>query len=555
MLVALFLLSCVLLALAYLKYGAFLKKHFEVSDKNHPPSHSMYDGVDYVPAPAPVLFGHHFSSIAGAGPVLGPIIAGTAFGWAPALIWIIAGSIFVGGIHDFSSLIISIRNHGRSIAEIANTYMSRRAYHLMLVFIWLTLVYVLTVFMDLTASTFKLDGGVASSSMFFILLALVFGFTLYRFKFSLKWSSLFFVILVFFFVWLGQKMPVNLPEFLGDEAKAWDLILLVYCFVASVAPVWILLQPRDYLCSFLLYGSIIGGFFGIVLGGLPLNYPAFTVWNAPEVGPVFPMLFVTIACGAVSGFHCIVASGTTSKQIKKESDALPIGYGGMLVEGLVAVIALATVMIIGKGDSLAAKAPLAVYGSGMAKFLSVFGIPEKLGSSFGLLALSAFILTTLDTGTRLARYIFQEFFGIEGKRRCLATVVTLVLPAVFVLIDIRDVNGNMIPAWKSIWPVFGATNQLLAGLALMVVAVWLKKKGKHAWFVVIPMFFMLVMTLWALFLVVLQYRFSLVGFIGAVLLFLAAMLIFEAIGIFEVRKKSKRLFSRRKPEGGEGWAG
>ena len=538
MVTEIFLLACLLFVFAYLKYGKFLKKHFEVNNKNPPPSQHMYDGIDYVPAPAPVLFGHHFSSIAGAGPVLGPIIAGVAFGWAPVWIWVIVGSIFIGGIHDFSSLIISIRNRGRSIAEIANTYMSKRAYRLMLAFIWLSLVYVLTVFTDLTASTFKLDGGVATASLSFIVLAVGFGISLYRLKMPLKWATLIFVALLFLFMWLGQIFPLNnVPAIFGDSAKTWSLVLIVYCFIASVTPVWILLQPRDYLSSFLLYGSVIGGFLGILLGGLPLNYPAFTVWSAKDIGPIFPMLFITVACGAISGFHAIVASGTSSKQLKKESDALPIGYGAMLVEGLVAIIALCTVMMIGKNDPLAAKAPLAIYGAGMAKFLSVFGIPPKLGASFGLLALSTFILTTLDTATRLARYIFQEFFNCEGKKtRYLATAITLALPTLFVLINIKDASGNIVPAWKIIWPVFGATNQLLAGLVLMVVAVWLKKKNKHNWFVVIPMVFMLGMTLWALVLVILQYKFSLLGIIGIVLLFLAVLLIIEALNIFKVKK-------------------
>lgn len=546
MLTIIFLLSCVLFALAYFKYGGFLKKHFELDNKNHPPSHTMYDGVDYCPAPALVLFGHHFSSIAGAGPVLGPIIAGIAFGWGPVWLWVVIGSIFIGGVHDFSSLVISIRNRGRSIAEIANMYMSRRAYRLMLAFIWLCLVYVLTVFTDLTAATFKADGGVATSSILFMILAVGFGIALYRLKMPLSWATGIFVSLLFFSVWLGQQIPMNnIPEILGDKAKTWDIVLIVYCFIASVTPVWILLQPRDYLSSFLLYGSIIGGFLGILFGGLPLNYPAFTTWNAKGVGPMFPLLFVTVACGAISGFHSIVASGTTSKQIKKESDAQPIGYGAMLVEGLVAVIALCTVMVINKDDPLAAKAPLAIYGAGIAKFLSIFGIPEKVGASFGLLALSTFILTTLDTATRLARYIFQEFFNMEGKNtRYLATAITLFLPTVFVLINIKDSNGNIVPAWKSIWPIFGATNQLLAGLALMVVAVWLKKKGKQIWFVILPMIFMLGMTLWALFLVIMQYKLSLLGFIGDILLLLAILLILEAIEIFEAKKHFHRIIRR-----------
>jgi carbon starvation protein len=282
----------------------------------------------------------------------------------------------------------------------------------------------------------------------------------------------------------------------------------------------------------------LGGFFGILFGGYALKYPAFTGWASPDIGPMFPLLFVTVACGAISGFHSIVASGTSSKQIKKETHVLPIGYGAMIIEGLVAMIALTTIMIIGKNDSLTKGAPLAIYGAGMAKFLSIFGIPEKYGNSFGILALSTFILTTLDTATRLGRYIFQEFFSMEHKSsRYIATAATLCLPAMFVLINLKDASGNIVPAWKIIWPVFGATNQLLAGLALMVVGVWLKKKGKPIWFVVLPMIFMLAMTLWALFIVILQYKFSLLGFIGGILLLLSVFLVLEAVKIFQMKIK------------------
>ncbi|MCK9429673.1 MAG: carbon starvation protein A [Candidatus Omnitrophica bacterium] len=539
MVTIIFIIAAFIFGLSYLKYGKFLTQLFELDDQNLPPSSTMHDGVDYVPAPALVLFGHHFSSIAGAGPVLGPIIAGLAFGWFPVWLWVVIGSVFIGGLHDFSSLVISVRNRGRSIAEIANTYMSGKAYRLMLVFIWLTLVYVLTVFTDLTAVAFKADGGVATSSILFMILALGLGISLYRLKMRLSWATGIFVPLLFFCVWLGQCIPLNnIPVLFGDSVKTWSILLIIYCLIASVTPVWILLQPRDYLSSFLLYGSILGGFLGILFGGHALKYPAFTGWSSPDVGPMFPLLFVTVACGAISGFHSIVASGTSSKQIKKETHVLPIGYGAMLVEGLVAVIALSTIMMIGVNDPLTRGAPLAIYGAGMAKFLSIFGIPEKYGNSFGILALSTFILTTLDTATRLGRYIFQEFFSMEAKSsRYIATAATLLLPTIFVLINLRDVSGNIIPAWKTIWPVFGATNQLLAGLALMVVGVWLRKKGKPFWFVVLPMIFMLAMTLWALFIIILQYKFSLLGFIAAILLFLSIFLILEAVEIFKTNKK------------------
>jgi carbon starvation protein len=269
--------------------------------------------------------------------------------------------------------------------------------------------------------------------------------------------------------------------------------------------------------------------FGVLLGGFEIRYPALSVWFAPSLGPLFPFLFITVACGACSGFHSIVASGTSSKQLNKESDARTIGYGAMLIEGLVAVIALATVITLQRDDQLVGKAPLVIYATGMSKFLSVFHIPAKLGFSFGLLALSTFILTTLDTATRLGRYVFEEFFGLQGARaRYLSTIATLVLPTIFVLITLRDPQGNPIPAWKAIWPVFGATNQLLAGLVLLVVAVWLKRTGKKAGFVLAPMVFMTLMTIWALALLVKQYGVSAIGAIAAILLGLSAILIVQA---------------------------
>lgn len=533
MLVVILLIALALFVSAYFLYGRFLEKRYEVNDSCPTPCHTSYDGVDRVPAQKAVLFGHHFSSIAGAGPIVGPIIAAIAFGWLPALLWVILGAIFIGGMHDFSALIASVRHKARSVAEIAKEYMSPLAYKLFLVFIWLALVYVLAVLTDLTSSTFVQDGGVATSSLLFIGLALGFGAFIYRLKVRVLWSSLIFVPLVFFAVWVGQIIPLSasiIPSFIGgNPGKTWDLILIFYCFFASTTPVWILLQPRDYLSSFLLYGSVIGGFFGILFGGYILEYPALKTWIAPQVGPLFPILFITIACGACSGFHALVASGTSSKQLNKESDARTISYGGMLIEGLVAVIAISTVAILVKGDALTGKDPLIVYGTGLGKFLTVFGIPSNLGFSFGLLALSTFILTTLDTATRIGRYAFEEFFNLKGKKmRYFSTLATVILPAIFVLITLKDAQGNPIPAWKVIWPIFGTTNQLLAGLTLLVVAVWLKKIGKKMAFVLIPMVFMNIMTLWALVILLGQYKFSAVGFIAIVLLFLALLLIFEA---------------------------
>jgi carbon starvation protein len=533
MLTIILLSAAALFLAAFLGYGRILENWYDINDGRPTPSHTDYDGIDRVPAHRAVLLGHHFSSIAGAGPVIGPIIAAVAFGWLPVLLWVLLGSIFIGGVHDFSTLVISIRHKARSIAEIAREYMSPLSYKLFLVFIWLTLVYVLTVFTDLTAATFVADGGVASSSMMFIALAIVFGMLVYRLKVSLLGSSLLVVPLVFVSVWLGQKFPIpaaSMPAIIGNNpAKTWDLILICYCFLASVMPVWILLQPRDYLSSFLLYGSVLGGFLGILFGGFAVSYPAFTGWSAPTLGGLFPILFITVACGACSGFHSIVASGTSSKQLNRESDAKPVAYGAMLIEGIVAVIAIITVAMVARDNPVIAKEPLVIYGTGIGRFLSVFGIPAPFGYSFGLLALSTFILTTLDTATRLNRYIVEEFFNLKNVHwRYPSTIATLVLPAIFVLISLKDARGNLVPAWKVIWPVFGATNQLLAGLVLLVITVWLKKNNKKAFFAFVPMIFMNVMTVWSLILLLNQYRFSAVGIIAGVLLLLALILMYEA---------------------------
>jgi len=531
MLVLPFLAAMALFTAAYFIYGRFLEKQYDINDSKVTPSHTDYDGIDRVPAHKAVLLGHHFSSIAGAGPVIGPIIAALAFGWMPTLLWVLIGSIFIGGAHDFSALVASIRHKARSIAEIAKIYMSPLAYKLFLVFIWLSLVYVLAVFTDLTASSFVEDGGVATSSILFIVLAVLFGTFVYRLKVSVLKSSLIFVPLVFVAIWAGQMLPISSDISFGgiDLKKMWSIGLIIYCFVASTLPVWILLQPRDYLSSYLLYSSVLSGFFGILFGSFAINYPAFTNWSSPQMGSLFPILFITVACGACSGFHSLVASGTSSKQLNKESDAKPIGYGAMLIEGVVAVVAMATVAMLAKGDSLVTKAPLAIYSAGMSRFLSVFGIPAKLGAAFGLLALSTFILTTLDTATRLARYIFEEFFDLKDVRwRYVSTLATLILPTIFAMVTLRDTTGNPIPAWRAIWPVFGATNQLLAGLVLLVVTVWLKNIGKKVYFAVIPMLFMNVMTIWAIILLLIQYKFSAIGIIAAVLLLLALILISEA---------------------------
>lgn len=526
-------ISAVVFILAYRYYGAFLARRFELNDQTPTPSHAEYDGIDRVPARRAVLMGHHFSSIAGAGPIVGPIIAALAFGWLPALLWVLAGSVLVGGTHDFAALVASIRHKARSIAEVARLHMSPLAYRLFLLFIWLTLMYLLVAFADLTTHTFVENGAVAASAVFFIILAIGFGFSVYRCQMPILKASVIFVPLVFFGVWLGQESPLTLETAAAwcglSPGAAWDILLIAYCFIASTTPVWALLQPRDYLSSFLLYASLLGGFAGILLGGFALQYSWHRAWAAPELGALVPILFITVACGACSGFHALVASGTSSKQLDRESDARFVGYGAMLIEGLVAVVAIATVMILLPGSPLTKAAPLAVYASGLGQFLAVLGIPLAIGEAFALLALSTFILTSLDTGTRLARYVFEELFSLRpGRSRYFSTAATLVLPVILLSITLHDSSGQPIPAWKAIWPAFGATNQLMAGLTLLVITVWLRKNGKASAFVFWPMCFMVVMTVWSLVLLIANQGFSLLGGIALLLLILALVLIWEA---------------------------
>ncbi|WP_457679773.1 carbon starvation CstA family protein [Thermovibrio sp.] len=542
MVVFLFLFGVFFFSLAYFTYGKFLaKKVFSLSEKNKTPAHTMRDGVDYVPAPAPVLLGHHFSSIAGAGPIVGPITAATAWGWLPAYIWVLLGNVFIGGVHDMSSLVASIRNRARSIAEIGGRYLSKRAGFLFKLFIWLALLYVVAVFINVAQITFNavvpvvegskvvklhIGGGVATSALIYIVLALLFGILVYNFRLSLKIATAVFVVLVYLAVYLGQLFPINLSP------SAWNVILLIYVAVASVMPVWLLLQPRDYLSSFLLYGALIGSGLGIVLsfGKVGSNLPAYFGFNS-DIGPLVPLLFVVIACGSISGFHSLVGSGTTSKQLDKEPDALVVGYGAMLLEGIVAVMSVIFVITLTATEfSVLKKNVAAIYGAGVGKFLSFFGIPHTLGVAFGMLALSSFVLTSTDTGTRLARYVFTELTGIQN--RFVATGVSLVIPAFLVFLKYKDpATGKLLPVWKALWPVFGATNQLIAALALFVVMVWLIKteRGKY-WFVVgIPAFFMGVITVWALFMLFLKWKFTVIGIVALVQVFLAIWIFYEGL--------------------------
>lgn len=487
----------------YRFYGRFVAGIFQLNRKRLTPAHEFNDGVDYVPTKPFYLLGQHFSAIAAAGPIAGPIIACQQFGWLPCILWIVLGVIFIGAVHDLSALVSSLRHKGNSIAEMVKINIGKKAWLAILGFIWLSLVYVIVAFTDITASTFvgrveelggiqvnfERGGAVAAASTMYLALSLIMGLVQRKWNPRLLWLTLIFVPATLGVVFLGTKVS----GLLLFSQKGWGLMILVYCFIASLLPVWLLLQPRGYLGGFVLYMALAIGVIGIFLGGYEIQQPYFKTWHAPGLtGDLFPFLFVTIACGACSGFHGLVCSGTTSKQIANETHCHPVGYGAMLLEGFVAVIALATVMILGTGKE--AGSPGAIYGAGMGRFLTLI-VGEKnlvFAITFGAMAFSTFVFDTLDVATRLGRYILQELTGKKGRpAAALATLATVGLPAFFI---INAKEG----AWLSFWVLFGTSNQLLAALTLLSVTVWLKKTSRPYWFTLIPMLFVMTITFWSL---------------------------------------------------------
>jgi carbon starvation protein len=528
---------------AYFSYGQFITRKFDLRQDRLTPACLQNDGVDFVPARKRFLLGQHFSAIAAAGPIVGPILAGLWFGWLPVLLWIVGGAIFFGAVHDFSSLVGSVKHGAVSIVELVKRYVGPRGHHLFLIFVWFSLIYVITAFTDLTSSSFvepELGGGVVTSSLLYLLIGVAMGVVLYLFKLRLSLATIFFLPLVGLAIWFGQKIPIVIPAGLfSPPQQIWNFILLGYCFIASIIPVWILLQPRGYLGGFFLYGTLAAGIIGLFLGGETIEYPAFIGFVSDKGVPLFPLLFVTVACGACSGFHGIVSSGTTSKQINKEPDCAVIGYGGMLLEGLVALTALSTVMILAKGDPLTGASPDRIYAEGLSRFVQGFGIPREFARSFALLAFTTFIYDTLDVATRLARYIFQELVGWKGLGgRIGATLASLALPLFCVSLKMTDAQGNLIPAWRVFWTLFGTSNQLLAALTLMTISVWSFRSYRSWWVSAVPMAFMMVMTLWSLVLIMKPAlgnllggipSFDPIGIVAVLLFVLAILLVVEAL--------------------------
>ncbi|MDE6601865.1 MAG: carbon starvation protein A [Lachnospiraceae bacterium] len=566
----LLLIICIaILILGYIFYGGWLCRQWGVGDSRKPtPAHEMEDGVDYVPAKAPVLMGHHFSSIAGAGPITGPIGA-AMFGWVPVVLWILVGGIFFGGVHDFGALFASIRHKGQSIGEIISTNMSKRAKMLFTIFAYLTLILVVAAFASIVATTFgavvddagaidraasATNASVAMVSLLFIVIAIVFGFMVYRRNASMAVSTILGVVAIALCMAVGMNFhPIYLTT------NTWMIIVGIYIAIASVTPVWILLQPRDYLSSFLLYAMLAVALVGVVISHAGMGgadglaaFNGFAVDNGNGMQYLFPVLFTTVACGAISGFHSLVSSGTTSKQLDKETDAKPIAYGGMLLECVLAVITVCAINFAYKNGITAGAT--AIFAGGISQMyggIASEGVVAVLNTLL-VLTYSAFCLTSLDTATRLARFMFQEFFLEPGQ-----TVddikdgwkKTFVNPYVATIITVILGVALGMTGYSKIWGLFGAANQLLAGIGLLAVATWLGNVGKNNKMFLLPMGFMIIVTICSL-CVTVKNQLGIISAGGAdwgpyaqailavILIILAIVLVIEGIQTLSKQKKA-----------------
>lgn len=495
--IVLIIAAIIIFVVAYLTYGRWLAKQWGIDPKNVTPAHDMEDGVDYCPAKTPVLMGHHFSSIAGAGPVNGPIQA-AFFGWVPVFLWIVIGGIFFGAVQDFGSIFVSIRHKGKSLGEVIEENIGHRCKILFTVFAWLVLLLVIAAFADIVASSFTgsaSNGSVATASILFIPLAIGFGFFVYRKNAPMIVASVIGILLLAACVVIGLKFPLVLSK------NFWLGFVFVYVMIASVTPVWILLQPRDYLSSFLLYFMIIAAVVGIIGANPTVVTPAFTGFSVGG-NYLFPTLFITVACGAVSGFHSLIGSGTTSKQLDNEKDALAIGYGSMLIECVLAVISLIAIASLSADGSQAfvketlgldTISPTIIFGTAISGFFAKMGMGTvAVNATYTIicLAVSCFCLTSLDTATRLGRFMFQELFAGKGEQKNL-------LSNMYVATAITALFGFILclAGYAKVWPLFGACNQLVAVPAFLAVAVFLSRQGRNNKMLYFPMIFMLCATL------------------------------------------------------------
>ena len=571
----LLLVGVVCFTLAYFFYSKFIARAIGVDPSRPTPAHTMGDGVDYVPAHPMVLYGHHFAAIAGAGPIIGPVLA-AQFGWASVALWIVLGCIFIGSMHDMVTLFLSVRHQGKSIGSVIEDVLGRPGKMIFLMFCFAALVLVMSVFTGQVADAFVSNPEVATSSLLGIFEAALFGICVYKFKWNVFAASFVFVPLLFFLVWIGVVFPCDLTALFGvtpaTSKTIWVVVLFVYCFVASTLPVWLLLQPRDYLNSYLLYAMLAIGLTAVFIVCPTINIDAFSGFTvkAAKGGAtmyLFPLLFVTVACGACSGFHALVASGTTSKQLDSERHIRPVGYGCMLLEGVVALLALIAVAWHSQADLVAGLSegkPVVLFAQGLASFCGKLGLPEKTSESFMLLAVAAFLMTSVDACTRLARFVWQELWSTasaaapasETVAKSQSPIVRLnrnmyFATGVVVAIGVYLLVLNPSMA-NNLWTMFASANQMLAALTLLTASLWLFKNKLKFWIAALPMCFMIVTSGTAVFQLFLQnldkwmkHGFAAGGVtaIGSLVLFCLAIVLL-ALGAMKLRTLVKIRIAR-----------
>lgn len=553
------LIAIVVLGAGYLLYGRWLANKWGLDPKAKTPAYTHEDGQDYVPSSKLTVFAHQFSSIAGAGPVTGPILA-SVFGWVPVLLWLLIGGLFFGAVQDFGALYASVKNEGKSMGMIIEKYIGRTGRKLFMLFCWLFTLLVMAAFTDMVAGTFVGKGvegmtkatgyansAAASISMLFIVVAIIFGLIQKKVGKMKEWvrAVVAIALLVVMFI-IGMKLPMYATK------STWIYIVMAYLFLASVMPMWLLMEPRDYMTTFMLLGMIIGAVVGVIAEHPTMKLNAFSGFNV-DGSYLFPTLFVTIACGAVSGFHSLVSSGTSSKTISNEKDMPMVGYGAMVVESLLGVIALVVVGAVAVNGTKPEGTPFSIFSTGVAGFFEKFGIPVQVATVFMTMCVSALALTSLDSVARIGRMSFQElFYGdttdtskMPGWQKVLtnkyfATIITLFFGYLLTL-----------GGYNNIWPLFGSANQLLAALVLIALAVFLKTTGRTGWTLYIPMFVMLAVTFTALIQKTIVLVSNIAGgqatFLVDGLQFIVAILLM-VLGVLVAFSCLKKLFTAKKQE-------
>ena len=553
------LIAIVVLGAGYLLYGRWLASKWGLDPKAKTPAYTHEDGQDYVPSSKLTVFAHQFSSIAGAGPVTGPILA-SVFGWVPVLLWLLIGGLFFGAVQDFGALYASVKNEGKSMGMIIEKYIGRTGRKLFMLFCWLFTLLVMAAFTDMVAGTFVGKGvegmtkatgyansAAASISMLFIVVAIIFGLIQKKVGKMKEWvrAVVAIALLVVMFI-IGMKLPMYATK------STWIYIVMAYLFLASVMPMWLLMEPRDYMTTFMLLGMIIGAVVGVIAEHPTMKLNAFSGFNV-DGSYLFPTLFVTIACGAVSGFHSLVSSGTSSKTISNEKDMPMVGYGAMVVESLLGVIALVVVGAVAVNGTKPEGTPFSIFSTGVAGFFEIFGIPVQVATVFMTMCVSALALTSLDSVARIGRMSFQElFYGdttdtskMPGWQKVLtnkyfATIITLFFGYLLTL-----------GGYNNIWPLFGSANQLLAALVLIALAVFLKTTGRTGWTLYIPMFVMLAVTFTALIQKTIALVSNIAGgqatFLVDGLQFIVAILLM-VLGVLVAFSCLKKLFTAKKQE-------